>query len=65
MAYLERVVSPVVVTGDGEAADELADSLDGRRHVDVEAVLRNEAVIAVALRRQVEGVALLESIHKI
>ena len=40
----------MVVVDDGESADELADGLDGRRHVDHRRVLGDEAVVPVALR---------------
>ena len=44
---------------DGEAADELANGLDGRGHVHHGGVLGDEAVVAVALRLQEEVVLLL------
>jgi hypothetical protein len=39
--YVKREISFVVVIDDGEAADQLADRLDGRGHVDNGRVLRN------------------------
>ena len=48
----------MVMVEDGEAADQLADGLDGRRDVDHGRVLGDEAVVAVTLRLQDERLLL-------
>ncbi len=58
LSYIKGKVGPVVVVDDGEAADEFAHGLDGRGHVDHRRVLGDEAVVAVALRLEEEGLLL-------
>ena len=56
--YVKGQIGALVMVEDGEAADQLADGLDGRRDVDHGRVLGDEAVVAVTLRLQDERLLL-------